>query len=86
MRIYLYFFATPGYSFGELVVIQLHTLCLGLYFFAHSSRYDFSPSRLLQLWHEALCGMPYMRIRQLLTAGSLLPCCSFRDGKKSQYS
>ena len=29
----------------ELLVIQLHTLCLGLYFFAHSSRYDFSPSR-----------------------------------------
>ena len=40
----------------ELLVIQLHTLCLGLYFFAHSSRYDFSPSRWLQLWFRALCG------------------------------
>ena len=27
----------------ELLVIQLHTLCLGLYFFAHSSRYNFLP-------------------------------------------
>ena len=39
----------------ELLVIQLHTLCLGLYFFAHSSRYDFLPSRKLQLWFRALC-------------------------------
>jgi hypothetical protein len=72
---------TPGYSIGELVVIQLLTLCLGLYFFAHSSRYDFSPSRLLQLCFEALCSMCYCAF---VNCWRQLPCCSFRDDRKSQ--
>ena len=56
------------------VVIQLHTLCLGLYFFVHSSHYDFSPSRLLELWFEALCGMSYCAF---VNCWRQIPCCSF---------
>ena len=63
------------------VVIQLHTLCLGLYFFVHSSHYDFSPSRLLELWFEALCGMSYCAF---VNCWRQIPCCSFRADNKNQ--
>jgi len=71
----------------NLALLRLELLSIAsdatlvVYFFVHSSHYDFSPSRLLQLWFEALCGMSYCTF---VNCWRQIPCCSFRADNKNQ--